>query len=120
MKRTNWILLGFVFLLALGLMMSYGCARKEGKEQEATKPDVELPAAAKTIQDATEDFTSKRLEKSEIWSEIKKEGETGTVVKLDTFQYVYEAELEKDGQTGEIAVDAEGNITEPLKWDKKE
>jgi len=25
-----------------------------------------------------------------------------------------------DGQTGEVEVDAEGNITEPLKWDTKD
>ena len=81
----------------------------------------ELPeAAAKAIKDAIEDATILRLEKSEIRSEIKKEGEMGTLVKLDTPRYVYEAELEKDGQTGEIEVDAEGNITEPLKWDKTE
>jgi len=81
----------------------------------------ELPkAAAKAIQDAIEDATIKRLEKSEIRSEIKKEGEKGTVIKLDTPRYVYEAELVKDGQTGEIEVDADGNITEPLMWDEKE
>lgn len=192
MKRNNWLFLGFVVLLALGLTMSTGCTKKEGEEQaekpaveepEAAKPDVELPAdvveaieanvpdaeidsvevavedgitlydiefkadrgeievaedgtvidvvtiitmeelpeaAAKAIQDAIEGATIKRLEKSEIRSEIKKEGEIGTVVKLDTFRYVYEAELEKDGQTGEIAVDADGNITEPLKWDQEE
>ena len=192
MKRSNWILLGFVVLLALGLTMSTGCAKKEGEEQaekpameepEATKSEVELPAAvveaikanvpdaeidfvevteedgitlydiefkadrgeievtadgtiidvvtiitmeelpeaaAKAIQDAIEGATIKRLEKSEIRSEIKKEEGIGTVVKLDTTRYVYEAELEKDGQTGEIAVDADGNITEPLKWDEKE
>jgi uncharacterized membrane protein YkoI len=78
----------------------------------------ELPeAAAKAIQDAIGDASILRLEKSEIRSEIKKEGEIGTLVKLDTPRYVYEAELEKDGQKGEIEVDAEGNITEPLKWD---
>lgn len=192
MKRSNWILLGFVMLLALGLTMSTGCAKKEGEEQaekpameepEVTKSEVELPAAvveaikanvpdaeidfvevteedgitlydiefkadrgeievtadgtvidvvtiitmeelpeaaAKAIQDAIEGATIKRLEKSEIRSEIKKEEGIGTVVKLDTPRYVYEAELEKDGQTGEIEVDADGNITEPLKWDEKE
>lgn len=191
MKRFNWILLGFVVLLALGLTMSTGCAKKEGEEQaekpaveepEATKSEVELPAAvveaikanvpdaeidkvevaeedgitlydiefkadrgeievtadgtiidvvtiitmeelpeaaAKAIQDAIEGATIKRIEKSEIRSEIKKEEGIGTVVKLDTPRYVYEAELEKDGQTGEIEVDADGNITEPLKWDEK-
>lgn len=190
MIRNNWLFLGFIVLLAVGLTMSTGCTKKESDEQaekpaveepEAAKPDVELPAevveaieanvpdaeidfvevavedgitlydiefkadrgeievtedgtvidvvtiitmeelpeaAAKAIQDAIEGATIKRLEKSEIRSEIKKEGEIGTVVKLDTFRYVYEAELEKDGQTGEIAVDADGNITEPLKWDE--
>ena len=80
----------------------------------------ELPeAAAKAIQDAIEGATILRLEKSEIRTEIKKEGDVGTLVKLETPRYVYEAELEKDGQTGEIEVDADGNITEPLKWNTK-
>ena len=78
----------------------------------------DLPeAAALAIQKAAEGVTIKRLEKAEIRSEIKKEGEVGTIVKLDAPRYVYEAELEKDGQTGEITVDAEGNIVEALKWD---
>ena len=190
MKRSNWVFLGFVILLVLGLAMSFGCAKKEAEEQteklevEEPKPvkqEVELPAAvaeaieanvpdaeidfvevaeengitlydiefkddrgeievaadgtvidvvtvitmeelpeaaAKAIQDAIEGAKILRLEKSEIRSEIKVEGETGTLVKLDPPRYVYEAELEKDGQTGEIEVDAEGNITEPLKWDE--
>lgn len=192
MKYNKFVFLGVVVLLALGLAMSTGCAKKEGEEQvekpmaeelQATEPEVELPAAvvqaieenvpgaeidfvevaeeagitlydiefkadrgeievaadgtvldvvtfitmeelpeaaAKAIQDAIEGAKIKRLEKSEIRSEIKKEGEIGTLVKLDTPRYVYEAELEKDGQTGEIEVDADGNITEPLKWDTKE
>ena len=191
MKYNNLVLLGVVVLLALGLVMSTGCAKKEGEEQveepaaeepQAAEPEVELPAAvveaieanvpgaeidfvevaeeagitlydiefksdrgeievavdgtvldvvtiitmeelpeaaAKAIQDAVEGATILRLERSEIRSEIKKEGEMGTLVKLDTPRYVYEAELEKDGQTGEIEVDADGNITEPLKWNTK-
>jgi uncharacterized membrane protein YkoI len=80
----------------------------------------DLPgAAAEAIQKAVEGATIKRLEKSEIRSEIKKEGEVGELVILDTPRYVYEAELIKDGQTGEVEVDAEGNIIEPLKWDTK-
>jgi len=31
-------------------------------------------------------------------------------------EVAYEAELVKDDQTGEITVDADGNIVEPLKW----
>jgi uncharacterized membrane protein YkoI len=192
MNHNNLILLAVVVLLAFGLVMSIGCAKKEGEEQaekpaaeelQAAEPEVELPAAvleaieanvpgaeidfvevaeeagitlydiefkadrgeievaadgtvldvvtiitmeelpeaaAKAIQDAIEGATIKRLEKSEIRSEIKKEGEMGTLVKLDIPRYVYEAELEKDGQTGEIEVDADGNITEPLKWNTKE
>ncbi len=81
----------------------------------------ELPeAAAAAIKKAAEGATILRLEKSEIHSEIKKEGEQGVVVKLDTHRFEYEAELEKDGQTGEITVDAEGNAVEPLKWDEEE
>jgi uncharacterized membrane protein YkoI len=80
----------------------------------------ELPeAVAKVIQEAVEGAKILRLEKSEIRSEIKKEGDVGMLVRLDTPRFVYEAEIEKDGQTGEIEVDAEGNITEPLKWDTK-
>jgi uncharacterized membrane protein YkoI len=186
MKRNNWLFLGFVVLLTLGLTISTGCAKKESEEQvekleveepkpvksevglplavtEAIKTNVpdaeidfvgvaeengitlydiefkadrgeievaadgtvidvvtvitmeELPeAAAKAIQDSIGDATIKRLEKSEI----KKEGETGTLVKLEIPRYVYEAELVKNDQTGEIEVDADGDITEPLKWDK--
>jgi uncharacterized membrane protein YkoI len=189
MKRNNWLFLGFVVLLALGLTISTGCTKKEGEEEaekleveepKALTPEMELPAAvrdainthvpdaeidkvevaeeagitlydiefkadrgeievtadgtiidvvtivtmeelpeaaAQAIQKATEGVTILRLERSEIFSEINMEGETGTVVELDTHRFVYEAELEKDGRTGEIAVDADGNITEPLKWE---
>ena len=189
MKRTKWILLGFVVLLALGLTLPTGCAKKEAEEQaetqeieepEKAEPEIELPpavletieanvpdaeidfvevveedgitlydiefkedrgeievaadgtvidivtimtmeelpeGAARAIQKATEGITIKRLEKSEIRSEIKKEGEKSIIVKLDTHRYVYEAEVVKDNQAGEITVDADGNIVEPLKWD---
>jgi hypothetical protein len=80
----------------------------------------EIPKdAARAIKEATEGMTIKRLEKSEVRSEIVKEEETAVVVTLDTPYYLYEAELEKDGQTGEISVDADGNIVETLKWDTK-
>ncbi len=192
MKHTNWILLGFVILLAIGLTMSTGCAKKESEEQvekpeveepEAVKPEVELPAAvveaikanfpdaeidkvevgeeegitlydiefkaamgeievaedgtvidvatiitmeelpeaaAQAIQKAAEGATIKQIEKSEVRSVITKEEEKGTLVKLETPRYVYEAEFVKDDQRGEIEVDADGNIIEPLKWDEKE
>ena len=190
MKRNNWLFMGFIVFLALGLTISTGCAKKEGEEQaeklqveepKAVTPDMELPAAvidaikthvpdaeidkvevaeeagitlydiefksdrgeievtadgtvidvvtiitmedlpeaaAQAIQDAIENATILRLEKSEVYSEINTDGEMGTVVKLDMHRFVYEAELEKDGRNGEIEVDADGNITEPLKWDE--
>lgn len=80
----------------------------------------DLPqAAADAIQKASEGATIKRLEKSEVRAEIKKEGAEGKIVKLGSPRYVYEAELVKDGQAGEIEVDAEGKVIEPLKWDTK-
>jgi len=189
MKSTKLIFLGIVVLLALGLTLSMGCAKKEAEEQaepqemEESEPairEIELPAAvleaikanikdgeidfvevaeeagialydiefkkdrgeievtedgtvidvvtiitmeelpaaaALAIQKATEGITIKRLEKSEVRSEIKKEGGKGIIRILDTPRYLYEAEVVKDDQTGEITVDADGNIVEVLKWD---
>lgn len=78
----------------------------------------ELPeAAARAIQEVTEGMTIKRLEKSEIHAEVKVENEHGVIIKFESIRYAYEAEVEKDGQIGEITVDAKGNIIEPLKWD---
>lgn len=191
MKSIKSLRLGFVVLLALGLMISTGCAKKETEEPAETptmeepaaeEPKTELPApvqaavdayfpdaeidfvevvdedgitlydiefkadrgeielaadgtiidvvtivtmedlpeaAALAIQKATEGMTIKRLEKAEVHSEITREGETAAIVTLETFKYVYEAELEQDGRTGEITVDAEGNIVEELKWDEE-
>ncbi len=81
----------------------------------------ELPeAAAEVILKAAEGITILRLEKSEIRAEIRVEGDKGKVHKLDIPKYVYEAELKKGDQTGEIEVAADGKIIEPLKWDIKE
>ena len=73
-------------------------------------------AAAEAIQKAAEGATIKQLEKSEVRAEIKKEGEKGTIVKLASPKYVYEAEIVKGNQTGEIQVDPNGKIVEALKW----
>jgi len=81
----------------------------------------DLPkAAAEAIQKASEGATIKRIEKSEVRAEIKEEGEKGKIVKLDSPRYVYEAELVKGDQTGEIEVDADGKVIEALKWDTKD
>ncbi len=78
------------------------------------------PPAAEAIQKAAAGATIKQLERSEVRAEIKKEGEKGRIVKLDKPTYVYEAELEKGGQTGEIQVAPDGKIVEALKWSAKE
>lgn len=78
------------------------------------------PPAAEAIQKAAAGATIKQLERSEVRAEIKKEGEKGRIVKLDKPTYVYEAELEKGGETGEIQVAPDGKIVEALKWSAKE
>lgn len=81
----------------------------------------EVPeAAAKALKEATEGLTIVKIEKSEVWSEVKMEGDVGTIVKFDSPKYIYEAEVTKDGQTGEIEVAADGTVIEPLKWETQE
>jgi hypothetical protein len=80
----------------------------------------DLPkAAAEAIQKAAEGAAIKRLEKSQVRAELKIEGEKGTIVKLASPKYVYEAEIVKGSQTGEIQVDPDGKIVEALKWSTK-
>jgi len=80
----------------------------------------DLPkAAAEAILKAIEGATIKQLEKSEVRAELKIEGEKGTIVRLASPKYVYEAEIVKGGQTGEIQVDPDGKIVEGLKWSTK-
>ena len=81
----------------------------------------DLPkAVAEAIRKAAEGAIIKQIEKSEVRAEIKKEGEKGKIVKLDSPRYVYEAELVKGNQTGEIEVAADGKVIEALKWDTKD
>ena len=58
----------------------------------------------------------KQLEKSEVRAEIQKVGEKGKIVKFETPKMVYEAELTKGKQTGEVQVAPDGKIVEVLKW----
>jgi len=73
-------------------------------------------AAADAIQKAAAGAKIKQLEKSEVRAELKAEGGKGRIVKLAVPKYVYEAELVKDGRTGEIQVAPDGTIVEALKW----
>ena len=81
----------------------------------------DLPkAAAEAIYKAAAGAEIKQIEKSEVRAEIKKEGEKGTLVKLASPRYVYEAELVKGEQKGEIQVAPDGTVVEGLKWNKEE
>jgi hypothetical protein len=77
----------------------------------------DLPkAAADAIQKAADGATIKQIEKSELRAELKKDGEKGRIVKLERATFIYEAELMKGDQTGEIQVAPDGTIVEALKW----
>jgi len=77
----------------------------------------DLPkAAAEAIYKAAAGAEIKQIEKSEVRTEIKKEGEKGTLVKLASPRYVYEAELVK----GEVQVAPDGKVVEGPKWNKEE
>jgi hypothetical protein len=77
----------------------------------------ELPKlAAEAIQKAAEGATVRQIEKSEVRTEIDKTGEKGTLVKLAPPKYVYEAELVRGEQRGEIQVAPDGQVVEAPKW----
>lgn len=69
-------------------------------------------AAAEAIHKAAYGATIKQLEKSEVRAEIKKEGEKGKMVNLDSPKYIYEAEVVKGNQRGEMEVAADGKVAE--------
>ena len=75
-------------------------------------------AAADAIRKVAADEKAKivQLEKSEVRAEIQKEGDKGKIVKLSTPKYVYEAELVKGNQRGEVQVATDGSVLEALKW----
>jgi len=70
----------------------------------------------KAIHAAAPGAAIRQLEKSEIRAELKKEGDKGRAVKLTAPKYVYEAELHKGEQSGEIQVAPDGQVVEALKW----
>ena len=81
--------------------------------------DVPKPAAD-AIQKAAAGATVKQIERSEIRAEVKKDGEKGTIVKLASPRYVYEAELAKGEEKGEVQVAPDGKIVEGPKWGAEE
>ena len=83
-------------------------------ETEIALKDVPEAAAA-AILAAAEGGKVEEVKKEEIMAEAK----DGQIAPLTAVKVVYEAEIEKGTQEGEIAVDASGNVVEPLKWKDK-
>lgn len=79
-------------------------------------------AAAAALEKAVAEAKAsiRRLEKSEIRAEVQVQEGKGKVVRLAGPRYVYEAEVVRGKESGEITVDAAGKIVEPLKWEQGE
>ncbi len=76
----------------------------------------DVPAAAlETIRKAASGGKIKQVAKGEIRAELK----DGQIIKLASPRYVFEAELEKGNEVGEIEVTPEGQIIEGPEWRKK-
>jgi uncharacterized membrane protein YkoI len=75
--------------------------------------------AAKAMHAAAPGAAIRKIERSEIRAEIKKEGDKGRVVKLAAPKFVFEAEVHKGEQSGEIQVAPDGTVVEALKWAAK-
>jgi hypothetical protein len=56
-----------------------------------------------------------QIAKDEVLAELK----SGSVIKLETPKYLYEADLVKNNQVAEIQVSPEGQVTEAPKWRRK-
>jgi hypothetical protein len=101
MKKKDWILTGFVILLAGALLITAGCGKKKDEEKAETQvmeesematPAVELPAAVSEVIDAN--FPDAEIDVVEMTEEAG-----------ITF---YDIEFKDDG--GEIEVAADGTI----------
>lgn len=79
------------------------------EEKDVPKPVLEA------IKKAVTGGKVKEIGKSEIHAEAKE----GKITKLDTFRYVYEADLEKGNQKAEVEVDPDGKVIEAPKWKPK-
>ena len=69
-------------------------------------------AAMKTIREATEGATIKRIEHIEIGYETK----DGKAIKLPKTVIRYAVDITKGDKTTEIVVDPDGAVVEPAKW----
>lgn len=82
--------------------------------RETVIKEQDVPAAAMTaIRNAGGKI--RQIVKDEVRAELK----DGSIIKLDTPKYLYEADLAKGNQVAEIEVSAEGQVIEAPKWRKK-
>lgn len=82
----------------------------------------ELPAAvAATIKKILEESGANlvRLEKAEVQAEIKEEQGKKFIARILPPLFLYEAELARGDEKGEVTVDPEGKIVEGPKWESK-
>ena len=78
--------------------------------QSATPP---TKPAAKKLKKLTKGMTVKAIEIAKTFAKADKNGK---VVKLAEPTIAYEADVEKDGKSGEFAVSADGKVLESPKW----
>ena len=98
--QTRWILIGFVIVLVFSLTTSTGCKKQVVKELKK-RSDIKLPPAV--IEAVQANFPDAQIDFIEVAEEA------GIIL--------YDIEFKDD--VGEIEVDAEGQIIEPLKWDSE-
>jgi hypothetical protein len=76
-------------------------------------------AAAKALKKATKGMTVKEVEIARAFAKSAKDANgVTTATKLPEPTIAYEMDVEKNGQKGEFAVDADGKILESPKWGK--
>ena len=83
-------------------------------DRETVVPANDVPQAAL---DAIRKAGGKmrQIMKDEVRAELK----NGSVIKLDTPKYLYEADLVKGNQVAEVQVSADGQVIEAPQWRKK-
>ena len=83
--------------------------------ETVVRPKDVPPAALTAIRNAAGGGKIKQIAKDEIRAELKE----GKVIKLATPKYVYEADMVKGDQAGEVQVSPEGRVTEGPEWRKR-
>jgi len=85
---------------------------------EETVGESDVPAAAlSAIRNAAQGASVRRYEKATKMANVDKT--THAITRLSTPQVSYEAALARDDMHAEVAVDADGTVTEQPKWKKR-